>query len=99
MAPFEEIEHTADIAFIIRGATMRDLWLHAQLAMGFKSPSLVPYISRKGEFKTLDDVIQALNALVGKIDLEIGSPFKAVSYHATLKTQNNYLEWTMIIDV
>ena len=42
--PFEEIEHTADIAFLIRGRNFQDLGLHAQLALAFKFPPLISYL-------------------------------------------------------
>lgn len=97
--PFEEIEHTADIAFLIRGKTIQDLWLHAQLALAFKFPPLISFFSKEKEFTSLDTVIAALNGLIARADLEIGVPFKAVSYHDELTYHSNHLEWKMIVDV
>lgn len=97
--PFEEIEHTADIAFRIRGEDLSDIFLHAQLALAFKSPSLVAYISAEKQPQSLDEIIMALNQIVSISDLELGSPFKAVSYHGKLVSKDNLLEWTMIVDV
>jgi len=94
LAPFEEIEHTGDIAFIIRGASFLELHLHAQLALSFHFPPLVDFFSF-AEVHSLDEIVQSLNHIIGRIDQEMGSPFKAVSYHGTLK--NN--EWEMIVDV
>jgi 2'-5' RNA ligase len=98
-APFEEIEHTADIAFLIRGKDFRELWFHAQLALAFKFPPLVDFFSRESDFPTLDTVIAALNNLIARIDLDRGAPLKAVSYHDKISSHPNYLEWKMIVDV
>lgn len=91
LAPFEEIEHTADIGFIIRG----NHYLHAQLALAFHFPPLVRYfdVSPKTD---LDEIVPALNAIIARADSEIGCPFKAVSFHGTI-SQNQ--EWEMIVDV
>jgi 2'-5' RNA ligase len=97
--PFEEIEHTADIAFLIRGKNIQELWLHAQLALAFKFPPLIPFLAQEKEFNSLDTVIAALNGLVARADVEIGIPFKAVSYHDEMAYHSNHLEWKMIVDV
>ena len=97
LAPFEEKEHTADIAFIIRGVSFQNVHLHAQLALSFHFPPLVGYFSFE-EVRSLEEIVASLNAIIGKADQEIGSPFKAVSYHGNLKG-NEILEWEMIVDV
>ncbi len=97
--PFEEIEHTADIAFLIRGNNFYELYLHAQLALAFKFPPLVHYFSGEKKFPSLDTVIAALNELIARTDLAIGVPFKAVSYHDEMIYHANHLEWKMIVDV
>lgn len=91
LAPFEEIEHTADIAFRIRG----NLFLHAQLALSFHFPSMIDYFDY-GEVNDLGDIVTALNAMIARADSEIGCPFKAVSFH---DIQNKTGEWEMIVDV
>ncbi len=98
--PFEEFEHTADIAFRIRGETPQEVHLHAQMALAFKFPPLLPYISSDLLQNSLDDIIISLNALVARADEEIGTPFKAVSFHGKIKpTDTHILEWEMIVDV
>jgi len=97
--PFEEIEHTADIAFLIRGRDMQDLFFHAQLALAFKFPPLISFFSKENDLSSLDRVIAALNELISRADLEIGIPFKAVSYHDETVHRSNHLEWKMIVDV
>jgi len=97
LAPFDEIEHTADIAFIVRGTSIQNLFLHAQTALSFHFPQLLDYFSF-GEVGSLEGIVEALNRMIGKADAEIGSPFKAVSYHGNLKGME-ILEWEMIVDV
>jgi 2'-5' RNA ligase len=97
--PFAEIEHTADIAFLIRGKDFLELFLHAQLALAFKFPPMLAYFSKEQDFPSLDTVIAALNGLVARADLDIGVPFKAVSYHDEMAYHSNHLEWKMIVDV
>lgn len=92
--PFEEIEHTADIAFLIRGENFDQLYIHAGLALCFKFPPLLKYL-RVRPMSDLLHVIRALNELISIADLEIGVPFKAVSYHGAF--ENNC--WQMIVDV
>ncbi|MBX7067636.1 MAG: hypothetical protein K1X28_10440 [Parachlamydiales bacterium] len=90
-APFDEIEHTADIAFIVRG----NLFLHAQLALAFHFPPMIRYFDFR-EVTDLNDIVTALNQILSRVDSEIGCPFKAVSFHGT-KTASG--EWEMIVDV
>ena len=78
--PFEEIEHTADIAYLINGENLMDLHHHAQTALAFRYPQLIPYM-KQFHFEKLDDVIMGLNEMVAQIDGEIGCPFKAISFH------------------
>ncbi|MBS0605088.1 MAG: hypothetical protein JSS60_08675 [Verrucomicrobia bacterium] len=99
LSPFEEFEHTADIAFLVRGSTPQELHRNAQLALAFKFPSLVPFFSARLQ-GTLDEIIIALNEIVGTADAECGCPFKAVSFHGQIKVdENNLLNWEMIVDV
>lgn len=90
-APFEEIEHTADIAFIVRG----DLFLHAQLALAFYFPPMLRYYDSR-KITDFDAIVAALNAILAKVDGEIGCLFKAISFHGTEKPTE---EWEMIVDV
>ncbi len=100
IAPFEEFEHTADIAFRIRGQTLDMLYTHAMLALCFSYPAFTPYFTKQTELHSLEDVIAALNQNVAIMDADIGIPFKAVSYHGEIKKDpNNLLEWEMIVDV
>ncbi len=100
ISPFEEIEHTADIAFRIRGENFEGLYIHAMLALCFSTPAFLPYFVKKSALSSIEDVVAALNGNVAKMDEEIGTPFKAVSYHGEAKKdQNQILEWEMIVDV
>lgn len=90
-APFDEIEHTADIAFVVRG----NLFLHAQFALAFHFPPLIDYLDQSA-ITDLDEIVSALNRLIAKVDGEIGCPFKAVSFHGN---KNHLQEWEMIVDV
>ncbi len=96
--PFEEILHTADIAFIVRGNTIADINLHAEFALAFTYPELLPYL-QKSDAKSLDEVIISLNELVLRVDSEIGCPFKAVSFHGDIIAKEDVLTWEMIVDV
>lgn len=98
LTPFEEIEHTADIAFKVRGENLQNLFINAQIAIAFKFPVFVQYLSTI-VINSIDDIIFNLNKIVAKIDADIGSPLKAISYHGSAKNINNILEWEMIIDV
>ncbi len=91
LAPFEEIEHTADLAFRIR----QPFYLHAQLALAFHFPAIVRYFE-SSSITNLDEIVFYLNAMIAKTDSEIGCPFKAVSFHGTENPTN---EWEMIVDV
>ncbi len=94
-APFEEIEHTADIAFLVQGVTLRQLLLHGYLALAFKFPSLLSEKISDEPIDSLDDVIIALNDVIGRADQTIGVPFKAVSFHGEHRDN----QWIMIVDV
>ncbi len=97
--PFNELDHTADIAFKIYGTTLEQIHRHAQTALFFKDPKLISYSSAK-PVQTLDDVIIDLNSIISKADQEQGCALKAVSFHGELlKDANNTLSWEMIVDV
>ncbi len=99
LPPFEEFEHTADIAFLIRGTSIEQLHLHAQLALAFKSPQLIPFFTSRLQ-NSLEEVIISLNEMVSSADAEFGSPFKAISFHGTITPdEQNILRWEMIVDV
>jgi len=95
---FEEFEHTADIAYRIRGHTPQELYLHAAVAMSFRFPHFLHFLGT-GQVTTLDQAVQALNTMISRCDAEIGCPFKAVSYHGNLTEENTLLHWEMIVDV
>jgi len=96
---FDEISHTADIAFHVRGKNCSELFRHAQIALSFKFPSLLSFFSKE-EKANLDEIIIALNEIVSEADQTLGCPFKAVSFHDKVKSdEKGILHWEMIIDV
>lgn len=105
--PFEELSHTADIAFKVHGENFKQLGINAFLALSFKYPELLDFFDKNFGCETLDDIVIFLNTVIGKADAEIGVPFKAISFHGELKTlennnpkvQVNILEWEMVVDV
>ncbi|CRX39433.1 2'-5' RNA ligase family protein [Estrella lausannensis] len=100
IAPAQEMNHTADLAFYIRGQSIQSLTLHAFMALTGVHPPLVRYMPPWSEVESLDDLIACINHSVSRMDIEEGSPFKAVSYHGELKTLGNgVFEWEMIVDV
>lgn len=98
IAPFVELSHTADIAFLIRGENLQQIFFHAQLALSFEYPQLLSYLQPE-EPGTLDALIQALNRLISRADAALGVPLKAVSYHGALFQDEKVLAWEMIVDV
>lgn len=96
---FEEIEHVADMGYRIRGKTLRDVYLHAQLALAHYDPNVLKFITGPLKMANLDEIIYSLNQVLTKMDIEMGSPFKAISYHGNLRENEGVLEWEMIIDV
>ncbi len=99
LPPFEEFEHTADIAFLVRGTTPEQLHMNAQLALAFKFPQLIEFFSKNLQH-SLEEIIISLNEMVGAADMEYGCPFKAVSFHGNIKADENHiLYWEMVVDV
>ncbi len=100
LAPFEEVEHTADLAFLVRGKDWDSLYLHAGLALAFEFPPLLAFFEIKKPCASFAELIVGLNDLVSKADAELGAPFKAVSYHGDVTIcANGIWEWEMIVDV
>lgn len=98
--PFEEIDHTADIAFLIYGENVAELYKNAQIALAFKFPLFLDFYSSDKDVVDVDDIIISLNAILAKVDEVYGCPFKAVSFHgAIIERANHYLNWEMIVDV
>lgn len=99
-APFEELEHTADIAFLVRGETILEIYHHASTALAFLFPTLLDGYEKNPQIESLDDVIIQLNSLISIHDQDQGCPFKAVSFHGHLnQKEDKTLEWEMIVDV
>jgi len=95
---FEEFEHTADIAFHIRGRNFRELYAHATLAMSFDFSPFLQY-QKEVSPSTLEEVVQLLNQMVSSCDRDHGCPFKAVSYHGNVQEEENWMTWEMVVDV
>ncbi len=96
--PFQEIEHTADIAFLVNGENASQIHRHAQTALAFRFPALIPFMNQN-KFENLEDIILNLNDIIAKADATIGCPFKAISYHGQLQEKDSILQWEMIVDV
>lgn len=97
--PFSEIEHTADIAFHIRGKDFYELYVNGFLALCFKSSQISRYFLENENIQNIDDVIISLNKIISNEDTEIGSLFKAVSFQSNVSNLEKYLQWEMIVDV
>lgn len=99
-APFEELDHTADIAFKIYGETTLQLYTHAMTALAFKFPELLKFRTEDVQVTTVDEIVIELNRIVSRTDSAIGCPFKAISFHGEIEQdQDRSLTWEMIVDV
>lgn len=96
--PFQEIEHTADIAYLINGENLKQLHHHAQTALAFRYPALVRYMHPSAA-NHHDDIIMDLNEMIAKADADLGCPFKAISFHGKVEKRESSLQWEMIVDV
>lgn len=100
LSPFEEIEHTADVGYLIRGESIEQIYHHAQTALCFYDPQFLNYLESPGNLEDINDVIINLNTMVSNMDAEQGCSLKAVSFHGELVEKGDQLlEWEMIIDV
>jgi len=98
-APFMKFEHMADIAFKIRGQSLKEIFDHAFTALAFQCPEIIHFRDDSPSPESLNDIIVRLNHIVGLADAEVGIPLKAVSYHGALKDIEGLWEWEMIVDV
>lgn len=98
LPPFEEIAHTADQAFLIRGESLNDLYEHAFTALAFEFPEFLAFRSQD-EVGSLNEVIALLNHCLATADTEVGAPFKAVCYSGEMTEKEGFIEWEMIVDV
>lgn len=99
-APFEELEHTADIAFRILGESEQELFTNAFTALAFRCPNFLKlFPDPLPEIYNLDQIIMQLNEIVGQADALEGCPFKAISFHGEIEKKNDLLCWEMVVDV
>jgi 2'-5' RNA ligase len=98
LPPFEEIEHTADIAYLVHAKDFNALFNHAKVALSFSFPPLLPFLTPVKSFNSVEEIVMELNEIVRVADREVGCPFKAVSFHGKL-VQDELYHWEMIIDV
>ncbi len=97
---FEEIEHTADLAFSIRGKNILEIFTNAKIALSFKFPEIINYFSEDVPINSIEDVMVSLNDLISIADQNTGCPFKAVSLHGDLKKdKHDIFSWEMLVDV
>lgn len=96
--PFAPLSHTADLAFLVRGESFSDLYIHALIAIAFQFSHFIDYIDPKN-ISSFEDLIFSLNQIVSQLDIDMGSPIKAVTYHGSIKTDADIMEWEMILDV
>lgn len=95
LAPFEKIEYTADVVYRILGENLQQLYFHALIALAFKCPPLLKYMS-KTEVGSMDDIVISLNEIVTKAE----SPIKAVNFYGEIaQSSNGILKWEMIVDI
>ncbi len=100
LPPFEEIDHTADVAFKVHSENIGQLQWHAFLALAFKCPALLAFRTLLHAPEKIEDIVFNLNRAIAEADQEIGCPFKAVSYHGEIVQEtNDTLTWEMIVDV
>jgi 2'-5' RNA ligase len=98
--PFEEVNHTADAAFLVQGENLQQLYHNSFLSLSFKAPELLGLFKPDEAIHSLDDIIIALNEVITRADGTIGSPFKAVSFHGEIcSLPNAIMQWEMIVDV
>jgi 2'-5' RNA ligase len=100
LCPFEELKQSADLAFIIRGETLQEIFFNAKIALAFHLPGLVCFFPILGEVvvKSLEEIIFLLNRLIAKADQKLGSPFKSVSCHGKLEKTKTGYTWALIVD-
>jgi len=96
---FEQIHHTADIAFLIRGESLQSIFINAQIALAFTYPDILDFLKTDVEISSQDQIVMKLNKVISNIDIEVGCPFKAVSFHGSFTQQLGYTQWEMIVDV
>lgn len=99
LPPFVEMEHVADIAFRVYGETAQEIYQNAGVALAFKCPEIGKFLNLKESKENVTEIVIALNDAVAKLDEEVGSPLKAVSFHGEIQEENGILVWEMIIDV
>lgn len=98
--PFEEIHHTADIAYLVKGESLDQLHRNAEIAIAFSFPLFLSFIEEKRICSSIEEIIIDLNEHVSRADAEYGCSFKAVSFHGEVqRTDEGIFQWEMIIDV
>ncbi len=100
VAPFEQIDHTADLAFRIRGNTLRDLLIHSILALAFHDPTILEIDFPKESPDSLDEIIALLNRVISESHDKFAYKFKGIFHHGEIKKRkDNLLEWEMSVDL
>lgn len=97
--PIEDLDHTGDIGFLIRGTSYAQLYLHGAAALAFAFPQILSYLDTTATPNSLHEGIILLNDAVSAADGAIGCPFKAVSFHGEAKQEGTLYQWEMVIDV
>ncbi len=97
--PFEEIDHTGDLAFLVHGASFTEIFANAQIALAFEYSYMLDFYMKKN-CSSIEEVMINLNELIRQVDIHRSCPFKAVSLHGKVeKDERDLLHWEMIVDV
>jgi 2'-5' RNA ligase len=100
LAPFKEIEHTADIAFEVVGIDCNQLLLNAFTAICFKEFKMLDYINLLKKVSSIDEIIINLNEILTQMEIDgYQAFFKAISLNQKTYKKNNLIFWEMVIDV
>lgn len=98
--PFIELDHTADIAFMIYGNSFTEIYHNALTALAFKEAHIIEFIKENEKIESVEDIIYHLNHAIALTDSQKRCSLKAVSYHGEIfKNKDNIYEWEMIVDV
>ena len=97
--PLERLEHTADIAFTVRGTSLNEILENALIGLSFDDPRFLRFQSSLKNVSSMEEIVMTLNRFIAAIDEIEGSAFKAVSFHGNVKEKQGFYEWEMIVDV
>lgn len=96
--PFEEMDQGGSRTWLVRGENLEQLALHAQTALAFQNPAILPFARPYPALQEIGDLEDHLNKLTRQACMEIRAPAWNVHSLEDVVQEGQILVWKMRVE-